>query len=187
MTKANKLEGFHLIDKAHRPAWIGALLSCALLLLGCRGQGLSAEPGLASPVSQTPKASQTVPRSELQGRAYLTVTRLTVAPHEVHIGEPFNVKLRIRNESDQPSEAFEVQVQANVDTARSVLSYPVGGMEELKLRAGAETELVLTKSDGLPRSGVYTITAEVRLTDGELADDTNRVNPIVPKARLIVK
>jgi len=187
MTKVKKPEGFHLIDEPSRAAWLGVLLSCGLLLLGCRGAGRSIEPGFASPVSETPKTSPGVPRSELQGRAYLTVTRLTVAPLTVHRGELFHVKVSIRNQGGQPSEAFEVQVQANLDTAGSVLSFPVGGMEEMKFRAGEETEVVLTKSDGLPRSGIYTITVDVLLTDGELADDTNRVNPIVPKARLIVK
>lgn len=187
MSKAKKPEGFHLIGQAHRAVWVSVLLSCGLFLSGCRGQGLGIAPSSAGPVSWTPKASPVVSRSQLQGRAYLTVTSLTVAPSEVHPGEPFDVKVRIRNQGGQPSEAFEVQVQANLNTASSVLSFPVGGMEKLKLRAGAETEVVLTKSDGLPRRGVYTIAVDVLLTGSELADDTNRVNPRVPKAQLIVQ
>lgn len=169
---------------------------CVLCLAGCRSapsRPASAAPDRPPEISAVspPKASA-VPSpaassaKPFPGRAYLSVTAIEVSAPFVRRNQPFTVKLRISNQGGRAVESFEVQAQANLERSSSVQSFPIGGREKLKLMPGQTAEIALTRSEGLPLVGIYTITADLLLTEWGPVEDTDRVNPKIPQARIVV-
>jgi hypothetical protein len=166
---------------------LGLLLLAGVLgLAGCRAPpGPAPEPfGPPEPSAVLPPAAPSA--SPYPGRAYLAVTAIEAAPSSVRRYQPFVVKLRVVNRGGRAVESFEVQAQANLEAGLKVLSYPVGGREKVGLKPGQSAEITLARPEGLPLAGVYTITADLRLTEREPVEDTDRVDSHLPTAEIIV-
>jgi hypothetical protein len=102
-------------------------------------------------------------------------------------GEPFEIRLRVRNDGKRAFGAFKTEIQANLDGAAGVVSYPLPSKARPELAPGKSAELVVTVADGLPRRGVYSIVAGIQVIDLALAESTDYVNPDMPAVRLVVE
>lgn len=176
-------------------ARLGAVfLCCTLCLPGCRPAPTRPAPPDGPPevrAALPPKVGAVSPPAVSSGkphpdRAYLSVTAFEVSQPFVRRNQAFTVKLTISNQGGRAAESFEVQAQANLDRTSSVLSFPIGGREKRRLDPGQSVEIVLARSEGLPLVGIYTITTDLLLTEWEPVEDTDRVNPRIPQARIVV-
>lgn len=166
------------------PAGVAALAGC-----------LAPDPGFGpwSKEPEQPVATRPIwrlaPRAEAPpaGRAWLTVASLAVTPETVRRDQPFAVRLRVRNGGERASGAFKTDIQANLDGAAGVVAYPLASEGRLELAPGASAEFVVVRAEGLPRPGVYAITAGLQVVDLALVESTDYVDADMPAARLVVE
>jgi hypothetical protein len=115
------------------------------------------------------------------------VASIAVSPQTVHSGEPFEIRLRVRNDGKRTSGAFRTELQANLEGESGVVSYPIASKARRELAPGASAEFAITWADGLPRRGVYSIVGGIQIIDLALVESTDYVNPQMPAVRLVVE
>ncbi|WP_348758642.1 hypothetical protein [Candidatus Methylocalor cossyra] len=152
--------------------WLGLLC-----LVACRSP---------TPMSIPAPMSQSEPGLPA-GRADLAVTAIALSAPSVRRHQAFAVTLEVSNRGGREAVSFEVEAQANRDAGTTVFSYPIGGRERARLGPGETAAIRLARPEGLPMAGVYTIMARLRLTEFEPAETTDRVDPRLPAARLVVR